>query len=324
MLMFYAQHFLGLPDNNQKKEISMQKTKIEWTDSTWNPMRGCRRVSQGCVNCYAEKTASRFNHESGPFQGMTENGKWTGNGLFVESKLHEPLTRKAPQKIFVNSMSDLFFEVFEFEQIAAVYGIMCAAPRHTFQVLTKRPFRALQFYCWLDDLCAQSDLSMVELCWAFARGISGFKAPKLHPSLVDSFGQNIWLGTSVEDQKATHRIEALLHCPAHTRFVSCEPLIGPVDLLGVATSNGTPYSALNPYTNGLPALDWVIVGGESQKGARPMEVEWMEQIVTDCEQHGVACFTKQMGSVYAKTIGQQGNGSGCIPIHLRRHEFPFK
>lgn len=237
----------------------------------------------------------------------------------MASKLHEPLKMKAPQRIFVNSMSDLFFEDFEFEQIAAVFGVMCAAPWHTFQILTKRPERALEFYKMLNDLMCAGELNEIELCWEFARSQPEHKIKQPHTRFVHSFGENIWLGVSVEDQDAANRIEPLLECPASKRFLSCEPLLGPVDLTNVLAGDGTTFNALKGCedTHGLPRLDWVIAGGESGGGARPMDESWARKIMEDCVDSDVSFFMKQMGSV-----GYKGKGADCIPEDLDIKQFP--
>jgi protein gp37 len=256
-----------------------QTTGIEWTDATWNPVRGCSRVSEGCRNCYAERTAARFsksdleNNNNGdqPFHGFVTrvNGHpaWTGKVELVEKHLHDPLHWKKPRRIFVNSMSDLFHEALLDTDIIAVFRVMGACPQHTFQVLTKRPERML-------ELLSQRrwrDLGQ------------GYFAPLIRNEGCDGDARylpNVWLGVSVEDQAtADERIPLLLQTPAAVRFVSYEPALGPVYLLPVCTG-----------------LDWVIVGGESGPGARPFDLKWARSTIEQCKAAGVACFVKQFGA----------------------------
>src|SRR5690606_22560010 len=176
-------------------------TTIEWTQGTWNPVSGCTRVSPGCDNCYAMRQAHRFSGNCQPYEGLTtiRRGKvdWTGSVRFVPEMLEVPLQRK-PTTWFVNSMSDLFHESLTNEQIASAFGGMAATPQHTYQILTKRPKRMREWFGWLDG-----------------------RRP-LH---------NVWLGVSCEDQaRADERIPHLLSTPAAVRFVSAEPLLGPIAL----------------------------------------------------------------------------------------------
>lgn len=238
----------------------MSATSIEWTDVTWNPIRGCSRVSPGCQNCYAERMAARFSADmwDGPEDAvavMTPQGpRWTGKVRLIEDKLNDPLRWRKPRRVFVNSMSDLFHERVEDAWLERIFDVMTRAPQHTFQVLTKRAERMcswLSYYPWWE-------------------------------------AKNIWLGVSTENQEtADKRIPLLLGTPAAVRWVSAEPLLGPVDL--------RPY--LEGHQKGKPALDWVVVGGESGPGARECDVAgWLDPIVAACKDAGVACFTKQMGS----------------------------
>lgn len=309
----------------------MGKTGIEWTDTTWNPVRGCSRVSEGCRNCYAERMAARFTTISatsaGPFAGfahMTGAGpRWTGAVELIESKLTEPLHWKRPRRVFVNSMSDLFHERLSDEAIDRVFAVMALCPQHTFRALTKRPAR---MRAWIQRLQAMADN------WA-----PNTKSGKFTPSNVlnlrhmhRTFGHgpafpylpwpipNVWLGVSVEDQAtADQRIPELLATPAVLRFVSYEPALGPVDftrLLVTKTQYQTPALAETSFNaltgsgtypsriTGIPIecysdrLDWVIIGGESGPGARPFAVEWARSAVRQCKAAGVACFVKQLGA----------------------------
>lgn len=181
----------------------MGQTTIEWTDATWNPTRGCSRISPGCERCYAERMAARFSGPGEHFQGfarMSKGGpRWTGKVALMEHKLEEPLHWRKPRRVFVNSMSDLFHEKMSFEWVERVFGVMAQAQWHTFQILTKRPERMHSFMRCRHDV---------------------FLPPK-----------NVWLGVSVENQEAAStRIPFLLETPAAVRFLSVEPLIEPVDI----------------------------------------------------------------------------------------------
>jgi protein gp37 len=277
----------------------MQHSTIEWTDATWNPVRGCSRVSEGCRNCYAERIAARF---SGPgltferFARSTEDGpRWTGEVALVEDRLLEPLRWITPQRIFVNSMSDLFHEKLTFQEIDRVFAIMLQAPRHTFQVLTKRPARMREYF-------GDGGLGASHRIWRRAGEPGSMEWPL----------PNVWLGTSVEHQEAAAiRIPELLMTPAVVRFLSVEPLLGPVDL-GLW----------------LHGIDWVIVGGESGPGARPMHPAWARAVRDRCQARGVPFFFKQWGAyepVRALYGGdekaEEGRGE-LVPMCTEGHMWP--
>lgn len=259
-------------------------TTIEWTDATWNPVRGCSIVSEGCRNCYAMKQAHRFSGEGMPYEGLTELGpqgpRWTGTIRLVPELLDAPLRWKTPRRIFVNSMSDLFHEDVPDEFIVSVFTVMAIAEKHTFQVLTKRPRRML-------DLLSKWTSEDLYTAWHDFTGeppeVSAWPLP------------NVWLGVSVEDQKtADERIPILLQTPAAVRFVSAEPLLGPVDL-----QRSDELAMVQCVRNGSTierGIDWVIVGGESGPGARPCDVAWIRSIVEQCQAAAVPCFVKQLGS----------------------------
>ena len=288
----------------------MGDTSIQWTDKTWNPTRGCSRVSQGCVNCYAERQAARFAQPplygmppdtAGPFHGFVKrvNGHpaWTGKVELIESKLTEPLRWRKPARIFVNSMSDLFHEALPDEAIDRVFAVMALCPQHTFQILTKRPDRLRK---WASE---QNPYATVgHRIATHGNNISAVwkrELPNTH-SLTWPL-PNVWLGVSVEDQAtADERIPLLLQTPAAVRFVSYEPALGPVDF--------SPYifcveckekDGFNAESDGLckrPILDQIIVGGESGPGARPFDLAWARQTIKQCHAAGVACFVKQLGA----------------------------
>lgn len=230
------------------------KSSIEWCDSTWNVVTGCTKVSQGCKNCYAETIANRF---------------W-GERKFTDVQCHEdrldiPPRWKKPRRVFVNSMSDLFHPVVTNYFIREVWKRMAKTSHHTYQILTKRPERMLEFTQWM--------------------------AGRDHISIAE-WPRNVWLGVSCEDQAtADERIPILLQTPAAVRFVSLEPLLGPIDL---DKKELLCYRWRRGYTIGT-YLDWVIVGGESGPHARPMHPDWARSIRDQCQRAGVPFFMKQWG-----------------------------
>lgn len=287
-------------------------TGIEWTDETWNPTTGCTKVSEGCDNCYAERIANRFG----------------GPGYFDTVRLHpdrldKPLHWRKPRMVFVDSMSDLFHGDVPDEFIAQVFTVMAMAPEHTFQVLTKRPGRMASLLKPriggpLDGLPVTfSDFS--DLVGRSA--MHHCKETGLRPDWPDapdgsgrSYLQwplpNVWLGVSVENQKrAEVRIPKLLETPAAVRFLSCEPVLGPVDFsawLGrMEYERDDGQAAIY-----RPALGWVIVGGESGPGARPMHPTWVRTIRDECQAAGVPFFFKQWGEFYGtgNRVGKKAAG----------------
>jgi protein gp37 len=256
-----------------------ERSNIEWTDATWNPVRGCSRVSPGCEHCYAERMAIRMAGSGEPYAGLVEKGsngpRWTRLVRFVSSELTTPLRWRKARRIFVNSMSDLFHEKLTNEQIAAVFGVMAMCPQHTFQVLTKRPVRMRKWFGWVQQ--SGSVLANVRTCVLLAEdalrrwkdGERAFNRPWPLP--------NVWLGVSVEDQqRADERIPHLLATPAAVRFVSYEPALGAVYLAR--------------YLHGI---DWVIAGAESGPGARPMDEEWIRIVRDACALSSTPFFYKQ-------------------------------
>lgn len=318
------------------------KTSIGWTDATWNFVRGCRRVSAGCQNCYAEQMATRFCGEGQPYEGLarrTESGKarWTGEGLFLPDKLEVPLRWTKPRKIFVNSMSDLFFEEFSFEQIAAAFAVMAFAKQHRFQVLTKRPERAREFFEWLET--ESNGAHPIVTCFEHLGSISA-PAMNLIAARMGKIWQrptwplpNVWLGVSAENQAtANARVPLLLLLPSAVRFVSAEPLLGPIDFRRLVHDQvcvvdaftgegGMPY----PHEVVAPALDWIIFGGESGPGARPMRPDWVRQSIEDRDDSNTKIYVKQMGAVWARD-SPDASGKGEDWTHwdedLRVREYP--
>jgi len=282
----------------------MADTSIEWTDKVWNPVRGCIKVSPGCKNCYAETFAERF-------RGVKGHPYEQGFDLrLVLEKLNEPLRWKKPRRVFVNSMSDLFQDGVPDEYIGRCFDVMAQARRHTFQVLTKRPGR------------------MRALVPTFAA----------RHTAIDGSGwplPNVWLGVSVENQHfADERIPLLLQTPAAVRFISAEPLLGPIDLERGGFALHRPTRS--PRGKYWPGLDWVIVGGESGPGARRFDLEWGRSLVEQCRECGVPCFIKQLGSRpdgwWTNALGPRLNSHGLTdkkggdpnewPEDLRVREFP--
>jgi protein gp37 len=302
------------------------KTKIQWTDISWNPVRGCSMVSAGCENCYAMKQAHRFSGNNKPYWGLTEIGphgpRWNGNITMVPGLLDEPLHWKKPRRIFVNSMSDLFHGDVSEEFIEQVFVTMARSPRHTYQILTKRPGRMLAF------LQRNSTGGRI-LHLADDRGVESGAWPL----------PNVWLGVSVEDQAtADERIPILLQTPAAVRWISAEPLLGQVDmkdeyLLPSFASDDDRY-----YQPGGRGLDWVVVGGESGPGARPCDLQWIRSIKDQCQAAGVPVFVKQLGSKAVSDIrtrlpsddwvritclqDKKGGDISEFPEDLRVREYP--
>jgi protein gp37 len=232
---------------------------IEWTDATWNPATGCRRVSPGCDHCYAATLARRLKAMGNPrYQSDGPDGEGFGLTLHWD-KLDEPRRWRRPRRVFVNSMSGLFHPAIPQAFLLRAFEVMRACPQHRFQILTKRPAR------------------MATLI------------PKLVVELGD-LPSNVWLGTSVESSEYLGRIISLQATPAAVRFLSLEPLLGPLPAID------------------LDGIHWVIVGGESGPGHRPMEPEWVRAIRDQCQRAGVAFFFKQWGGRTFKSGGRLLDG----------------
>jgi len=239
----------------------MSDSSIEWTDKTWNPVAGCSIMTAGCTNCYAMRMAARLEAMGvDKYKGLTRKSGgrsvWTGKVNCDDNSLSAPLKWKSPKKIFVNSMSDLFHENVPSGFILKVWQVMEATPQHTYQILTKRPDRMRTILA--------------------ANG-----AQKL---------PNVWLGTSIEDNRVVDRLEELKSVPAVIRFVSFEPLIGPVGDLN------------------LDKIHWAIVGGESGPKSRPINQEWVGEIHTSCKRAETAFFFKQWGGKNKKAAGRVYQG----------------
>jgi protein gp37 len=236
--MISSQFFLG-----RESKVGLGSA-IEWTESTWNPVTGCTKVSPGCKHCYAEALAKRL-------KAMGQPNYVNGFSLTLhEHVLSKPLLWKKPQRIFVNSMSDLFHADVPIEFVEQVFRVMAAANWHSFQVLTKRSERVRM----LSD----------QLNWA----------------------PNVWMGVSVESRKYVHRIDDLRQTGARTKFLSLEPLLGALPDLD------------------LRGIDWVIVGGESGRGARDINPDWVREIRDQCQAAQVSFFFKQWGGANKKKSGR--------------------
>lgn len=275
-------------------------TKIEWTDRTWNPTTGCNKVSQGCKNCYAQKQHARLQHMH---PGKYTKGFTEGVQLHADV-LRAPLTWKKPARVFVNSMSDLFHADVPFEFILRVFSIMALTPRHTYQILTKRPERMKEFFDIINNP-------------AHHRNAKEKLQINAHPYLLEwnSFEwplPNVWLGTSVENQEeACKRIPFLIKVPAAVRFLSCEPLLGPLDLTFLRQTSVSGIDALSNHPIGSPDkpfIDWVIAGGESGPGARPMHPDWVRSLRDQCAGANVPFFFKQWGHYRPAIFQSEGVG----------------
>lgn len=285
---------------------------IAWTDETWNPIRGCESVSEECRFCYAAELAARFSGEGLPFAGLARRSakrglpQWTGKTMFIPERLGLPLKWKRPRRIFVTSVSDLFHGSFTNEQIAAVFGVMAAAPRHTFQLLTKRPERALEWFQWV-GLTDKHALVRIA-CYAEDHLMGLMSTSSLASALAPGIGAKTWplpnvhlLVSAGTQASADKFIPTLLEIPATVRGVSCEPLLEPVNLRSVVVAQeGTKTWSLNVHCGWSVGttrhrIDWVIVGGESGPRARQFDLRWARDIVAQCRRAGVPVFVKQMG-----------------------------
>lgn len=237
----------------------MAESSIEWTQATWNPIAGCAMVSDGCTNCYAMRMAARLAHMGqGKYADTTRKSGgrdvWTGQVNINEEALAAPLSWKRPRHIFVNSMSDLFQEGVAVDTVKRIWDVMDQTPQHTYQILTKRADR-------MRDL-----------------------APELGAL------PNVWLGVTVEHAGTVSRLDSLRATPASVRFVSFEPLLGPVP------------------SPDLSGIHWAIVGGESGPNARPMALDWVDELHNACQAQHVAFFFKQWGGRNKKRTGRMLHG----------------
>jgi protein gp37 len=319
-------------------------TTIEWTDSTWNPVTGCTKVTPGCDNCYAETFAERWRGTPGHH---FENGF---DLTLRPNALTMPLRWRKPRKVFVNSMSDLFHKDIPDEYIARVFAVMALTTQHTYQVLTKRHGR-MRSLLNSSDFRLACETAQAELINDESTPMSYYEREQKTSQWWSDFAKplrNVWLGVSVEDQqRADLRIPALLETPAAVRFLSCEPLLGPVDLhLPVDHStherdhiDGTPWpQCLDCSTQDTsvdwtvpdgPGIGWVIVGGESGRNARPMSPDWARDLRDQCQTANVPFFFKQFGE-YQPTdrmaIGRPQKGHALVgdPIDDLGHRWEMR
>jgi len=250
-------------------------TTIGWTNETWNPVTGCSKVSPGCAHCYAERLvltrlAGRPGYPGLPW--TPENAE--RNVVLHPDRLDLPLNWRKPRRVFVNSMSDLFHERVPDVFVGHVFEVMARAKRHTFQILTKRPER------------------MAQVLGPRGCGFYAVEGPVPRPQ------PNVWLGTSIENDRYVGRADALRDTPAAVRFISAEPLLGPLPSLD------------------LTGIDWLIIGGESGPGARPMDSAWVRELVEQADAGGVSVFVKQASGPRA---GKQGDLPGDL---WARKEYP--
>ena len=291
-------------------------TNISWTDETWNSIVGCSRISAGCINCYAAIAAASPRLQQFPQYQKVKD--WDGTVEFVESQLLKPLSWKKPKRIFVCSMSDLFHEDIPDEWRDRIFAVMTVCQHHIFQVLTKRPKNALEYF--------SNPETVVRIIDAIAN-------IKVRPTGWSSFLQaketflplpNCWIGTTVENQAmADIRIPLLLKIPAVVKFLSCEPLLEEINLNKFST---------------VEERFWVIVGGESGKGARECHIDWVRSLVKQCKSANVPVFVKQLGSnpadalpyidgvahtnYFVKLRDRKGGDISEFPEDLQIREFP--
>jgi len=266
----------------------VSKSKIEWTDRVWNPVTGCTKISPGCQNCYAERMAKRLAGRCG----------YPADGPFKVTlhpeRLEQPFRWREPSKIFVCSMGDLFHEDVPFDYIDRVFSVMYVSPEHTFMVLTKRPERMKEYF----NTRPRDSMKQERVLVIDEMGASNYS--------VSLPLRNVWLGVTAENQEqADKRIPVLLQIPAAVRFVSVEPMLGPVDLTELPIpyeicNRGFNFNALTDqddehFYNDHPKIDWVICGGESGPGARPMHPDWTRSLRDHCQAAGVPFFFKQWG-----------------------------
>jgi protein gp37 len=252
-------------------------TKIEWTEVTWNPTTGCDRISAGCDHCYALTLAKRLKAMGQAKYQIDGDPRTSGPGFGLTlhpDSLQLPYSWPGHRTVFVNSMSDLFHARVPLGFVRDVFAVIAGTPQHTYQVLTKRSARLPRVAGKLD--------------WP----------------------PNLWMGVSVEDQGSLSRVDDLRAVPAAVRFLSCEPLIGPLDGLDLA------------------GIDWLIIGGESGPDARPMDVQWVRNLLCQCQQPGVTAvpFVKQLGTVTGRELGAGSKGGDWDqwPEDLRVRTFPFR
>lgn len=292
----------------------MAETSIEWASVVWNPTTGCDRISTGCDHCYALKLAKRLKGMGSPKYQTDGDPRTSGPGFGLavhEDALSVPFGWRDPQRVFVNSMSDLGHDQIPPEFLARVWAVMAATPQHTYQILTKRPPRLrkiLNDYCGCGAGHPPGTHFRSAMEWA-ATSHSPTYVPGLRAGLTQRTDwplPNVWLGTSIELDRYTVRALHLRTTPAALRFLSLEPLLGPLPSLD------------------LTGIDWVIIGGESGPGARRMDLRWARDLISNARHTGTAVFVKQLGSRWAADQGLRGKGGDwdAWPDDLRVREFP--
>ncbi|TWD54509.1 protein gp37 [Agrobacterium vitis] len=311
-------------------------SKIEWTDATWQVITGCKITSPGCTNCYAMNLAGTRLRNHPSREGLTQqvNGKhvWTGEVRFNEQWLLQPLQWSKPRMVFVVAHGDLFAEAVKDDWLDQIFAVMALAPQHTFQVLTKRPERMREY------LVSRNGMGNTALCKAINLipfGLGNRKGALEMPL------PNVWLGVSVEDQRhADQRIPILLDTPSAVRWISAEPLLGPIDL--VSTLGGTLWIGGQRGCGGehygigtpdcprhlhhhhdercKPGLDWVVAGGESGKSARPMHPDWARSLRDQCAAAGVPFLFKQWGAHLGGTAEDHGDGVFFTAASSNKHD----
>lgn len=333
----------------------MNRTSIEWTDFTANPLKyrnayghvvwGCAKVSAGCTHCYAEALAQRY-RRGGPFNAA-EMAHLTP--YLDGAELRRMLTYKpaAGQRCFVGDMTDIFGEWVPDEMIAALFGVMAARPDVTFQLLTKRPHRMREWFDWISRVGPSihslgAARGVRWYAWVLGGRLGADWETAVSPSWSGSAPSwrwplpNVWLGVSAENQAALEeRLPHLLETPAAIRFVSAEPLLGPIDLTADALYRDVPccgrdwceYCAGTGTRRGLP-IHWVIVGGESGQAARPCDVAWIRDVVSQAAEGDVPVFVKQLGTRphasgnRLRLCDRKGGTPGEWPADLRERQFP--
>jgi len=290
--------------SRDQEERVADKTKIEWSDATWNPITGCTVLTPGCTNCYAMRLAGTRLRNHPSRRGLTKMSKagpvWNGEVRLNDYWLDQPLKWKRPRRVFVCAHGDLFHESIPDEWIDKVFAVMACAGNHTFQVLTKRPKR-------MCDAVARigKPINILDRQARLMGRTLKFEGLGLVPWPLP----NVWLGVSAERQiEADERVPLLLQTAAAVRFVSAEPLLEAIDfgrIVRDALFAGKIFSDGKTHPIG-----WIIVGGESGPKHRPMEEQWARDIIADCETAGVAAFMKQMA------------GKAPIPPHLMVRQFP--
>jgi protein gp37 len=326
----------------------MDRTKIEWTDATWNALRGCSRVSEGCRNCYAEKMAARFCGPGlwghGIANPVATGGRWTGNVVLDEKALLKPLRWRKPRRIFVTSIGDPFHPQVTDDMLDRLFAVMAMCPQHTFQLLTKRPERMQEYLKGIERRAYENDCHPTDFLLthciddAWWKGM-GRRVPPKHPWPLP----NLWIGVSIENQAAAdERISHLLATPAAVRFLSCEPLLGPVDVVRymggnafrcscgfhndeagiVGSGRGAWCVECGGHVETLPAVKWVIAGGESGPKARPMHPDWVRSLRDQCAAAKVPFLFKQWGEWWAckelDCCGGPGYSDACV---ARQHRW---